>query len=105
MYPLIDIEKKIILLQILEKNADGRVDKEDKINLFLFVILAHNNHKNYVKEQCHGIFDFKFFHESSSFRAVKILTAAFQIFTKICEDICISRCTLGVNTVGRWENV
>jgi hypothetical protein len=57
-----------------------------------------------LKGQCHKIFDFRFFHESVSFKPLSIPLGPFQIFSKIRGDICSSSCTTGVvDTNGKWK--
>jgi hypothetical protein len=46
-----------------------------------------------LKGQCQEIFCFWFFHESVSPQPKSIPLRPFQIFSKICGDICKSRCT------------
>ncbi len=56
-------------------------------------------------EQCHKIFYFWFFHESSSSKPLKITLGSFQIFSQICGDIHKSSCTTGINdTGGKFSN-
>ncbi len=50
-----------------------------------------------VKRQCHEIFCFRFFYESSSPKPLKITLESFWIFWKIPGDIRKSRCTTGIN--------
>jgi len=53
-----------------------------------------------LKGQCHEIFSFCFFHESVSPQPWSIALGPFQIFSKICGDICKSRCTTSINDTG-----
>ncbi len=54
-----------------------------------------------LKRQCHKIFCFDFFHESSSPKALKIALGSFQIFfCFICWIIRKSRCTTSINDTG-----
>jgi hypothetical protein len=50
-----------------------------------------------LKRQCHKIFCFGFFHESSSPKPLKIPLGSFQICSKIRWDICQPRCTTCIN--------
>jgi hypothetical protein len=50
-----------------------------------------------LKGQCHEIFCFRFFHESSFLMPLKITLGSFQIFSKILWDIFKSRYTTGSN--------
>ncbi len=57
-----------------------------------------------LKGQCHEIFDFRFFHESVSPKAMSIPLGPFQNLTKILRDILSSRCPTGVvDTGGKWK--
>ncbi len=57
------------------------------------------------KKQCHKIFFFRFFHESSSPKPLKIILGSFKIFLQIRRDIHKSRCTTGVNyTCGKFAS-
>jgi hypothetical protein len=49
--------------------------------LFYYALARHE--KNILKEQCHEIFDFGFFHESVSPKPLSIQLGPFQIF---CEN-------------------
>ncbi len=53
-----------------------------------------------LKGQFHEIFCFGFFRESSSPKPLLKALGSFQIFSKICGDICKSRCTTGINDTG-----
>jgi hypothetical protein len=53
-----------------------------------------------LKGHCHEIFFFRYFHESSYPKHLKIKLGSFQIFSKICGDIRKSRCTTGINDTG-----
>jgi hypothetical protein len=59
---------------------------------------------NQLKGQCHGIFDFWFFHESVSPKALSILLGPFRILSKIRGDIYKTRYTTGINDTGAWQN-
>ncbi len=50
-----------------------------------------------LKGQCHEIFCFRFFNESSSPKPLKITLGSFRFFSKIREDIRKSRCTTAVS--------
>jgi hypothetical protein len=50
--------------------------------------------------QCHEIFCFWFFHESIFPQTQSIPLGPFQVFSKIHEDICKSRCTTGISDTG-----
>jgi hypothetical protein len=54
----------------------------------------------YLKGQCHEIFDFGFVHESDSPKPLSITLGPFQIFLNIHVDIHSSRCTTGVVDTG-----
>jgi hypothetical protein len=53
-----------------------------------------------LKGQCHEIFCFRFFLESSSAKSLKITLGSFQIFSKTPEDIRKSMCTTGISDTG-----
>jgi hypothetical protein len=60
--------------------------------------------KQWLKGQCHEIFDFCFFHESVSPQPLSIPIGPFRIFSKIRGGIRSSRCTTGVaDTGGKWQ--
>ncbi len=56
--------------------------------------------KIHLKEVCHKIFCFRFFHESYSHKPLKITWGSFQIFCKIWGDIHKSRCTTRIIDTG-----
>jgi hypothetical protein len=50
-----------------------------------------------LKGQCHEIFYYRFFHDSSSPKPLKITLGPFRIFLETCGDICKSRWNSGIN--------
>jgi hypothetical protein len=50
-----------------------------------------------IKGQCHEIFCFRFYHESSFPKPLKITLGSFHIFSEIHRDIRNSRCTAFIN--------
>jgi hypothetical protein len=63
-------------------------------------IPCHRKKKDLLKEKCHEIFCFSFFHESPSPKPLKITLGSFRLFSKLRGDIRKSRCTTGVNDTG-----
>ncbi len=61
----------------------------------------------YLKGQCHKIFDSRFFNETSSSGTLRIIKSPFWIVPNFLEDIQTnhnSKCTTGVNeTHVKWE--
>ncbi len=73
-------------------------------SLSLCTIMLHlaalNTIFHIFKGQCHEIFCFWFFRESSSPKPFNNSIGSFQILSKIRGDICKSRCTTGINDNG-----
>ncbi len=69
------------------------------------VTWSRQQHVLGLKGQCHKIFCFGFFRESSSPKPLKIILGSFQIFSKILGDIRKSSCTTGSTTGGKLPTV
>jgi hypothetical protein len=88
-YPWAMLQAEVLNLQEINREIRERHDS--------VMAQVKTYHGRYSKGQCHEIFCFRFFHESSSHKPLK-MTLGFRICSKICREIFASQDAPSVST-------